>query len=230
MNAKVRRWYTALVAALAAIGLMVPPAGAAGYSVSMRANRTRVPASGGTVVLVASESGVRTCTWRSAPRIPNFARRVACKARMVRTAHIPANKSAGTRDFRFLMETTGPRGPRVAWKVVAEPSESPTRWEVIATGTASGQYSIASAAGNVNDPTRIRLVIRVSQSQNGLVTWDNWCTETNGDFRTADGQATVALPATVGVRVPGRPSSCSVSASVDMDVGGSATLLIEVAI
>jgi hypothetical protein len=97
----------------------------------------------------------------------------------------------------------------------------------VATGTASGDYAVASASGTANQPLEIQLSVTATPSQSALVSWDLVCMENGGGVGSKSGQSTLTLPDVEPLPLPAPSSSCIVSADVQISNSGTVTLSIE---
>ncbi len=100
------------------------------------------------------------------------------------------------------------------------------RSRTIDTASATGDFAIAQATGDINDPAEIRLRVRSSIPQQASVTWTMTCTQADG-AGSSDDQFDAATPVNRRLRMPSRDvSDCTVSANAQLGEGGKVTVTL----
>jgi len=86
--------------------------------------------------------------------------------------------------------------------------------------TASGDYAIATAAGNVDDPVRIYVRVKSRPSQSVSGAWTVVCSRGFGSG-SKSGEIHGTTPLTRTLKLPmGNPDSCTASANAQLGDGG----------
>lgn len=91
----------------------------------------------------------------------------------------------------------------------------------IDSGTASGDYAIATAAGNITKPGTIRVKVTSTPRQKVDVTWTMVCTQPNGGAGSKDGSFKARTTVTRTLKKPAkRVIDCTVSALAQLSGSG----------
>jgi hypothetical protein len=97
----------------------------------------------------------------------------------------------------------------------------------VATGHATGQYSVAETNGQILKPSLIEVAVSSKPQLSGLVQWTVECQKNNKIFPSKSYKKTVKFPAVVKVTFTKSSSICSVAANVQLDGSGKVTISLE---
>ena len=104
---------------------------------------------------------------------------------------------------------------------VANAGHGTTRGQ-FASGSGSGQYSIAQAAGTAYDPGDLEVYVDASPAQRASITLATTCLEnTGGAGSEQQQQESVSVPAAVRVKYPKGSVQCILSANSQLSQGGT---------
>jgi hypothetical protein len=124
-------------------------------------------------------------------------------------------------------DSTGPS--KAEESATTSPGKNPTpkrEATTIDSASASGDYAIAQAAGEIDDPGTINVRVTSKPRQKVDVTWALVCVQTGG-AGTKDGQFSGRTPLTKALKKPAKKvSSCTVSANAQLAEGGKVTVRI----
>jgi hypothetical protein len=108
--------------------------------------------------------------------------------------------------------------PVLAVALAAAPSAEA---KPIDTGSASGDYAIAQASGNVKKPGTIRVKVTASPRQKVSVNWTMVCSQPDGGAGSKDGKFTAKTPVTRTLKKPAKKvTDCTVSALAQLSDSG----------
>ncbi|MDO9354074.1 MAG: hypothetical protein Q7T55_10285 [Solirubrobacteraceae bacterium] len=97
---------------------------------------------------------------------------------------------------------------------------APAEAKVIGSETASGDYAVAVASGDVDDPSSLRVTVSASSKQKVDVNWSVVCTKGLG-AGSKDGKASGKTTLVRSIKMPmSNPDNCVVSASAQLSKGG----------
>ena len=96
----------------------------------------------------------------------------------------------------------------------------------VGSGHAEGEYAIAQASGESNDPSQIALKLNATPAQSAQVSWDLVCQESGGGVGNKSGQSTLSLPTTEPLPTPSGSESCTVSANAQLSGNGTIEITI----
>ena len=110
----------------------------------------------------------------------------------------------------------------------AKPAPKPATHHAstFASGHASGDFAVASAAGNIDPDGPISVVVKASPDQSMTVSWDVVCAEGFGSAGSKSGQYTARSGSRAILLPSANASSCTVSTNAQLN--GSGNLAISV--
>lgn len=98
--------------------------------------------------------------------------------------------------------------------------------KVIDHATASGDFAIAQAAGNIDNPGDLKVKVTSKPAQKVDVTWALVCAQGLG-AGSKDGQFKATTPVTRALKKPSKDAdSCTVSANAQLSTGGRVTVTL----
>jgi hypothetical protein len=114
-----------------------------------------------------------------------------------------------------------------AQAAVETAAKTKTKTHVIDRQRSSGDFAIAQASGDVDNPGKIRLRVSASPSQKVEATWMVVCSKGLGASGSKDGQFKARAPLSKTLKLPmSNPDSCTVSANAQLSDSGKVTVTL----
>jgi len=105
-------------------------------------------------------------------------------------------------------------------------AEAPAKQVRIDSGSASGDFAIASADGTIDDPSEVRMRVRATPPQEVQATWTMTCAQGTG-AGSSDDQFNATTPVSRRLKLPSKdPNDCTVAANAQLAEGGKVTVTL----
>jgi hypothetical protein len=107
--------------------------------------------------------------------------------------------------------------------VLSAPASAGTKWKVAASGHSSGQYSLANANTEIQNPVKIEVTV----TQASLVQWTIYCTKGGKVITLPAGKTTLKAAGSVQLKITKSASNCQLAANAENDGTGTLNLSIK---
>lgn len=95
--------------------------------------------------------------------------------------------------------------------LASAPASAGTKWKVAASGTSSGQNTLANANTEIQNPVKIEVTV----SKAALVQWTVGCTKNGKYIMLPSGKATFTKAGYAAVKVTKSASNCAIAANAE---------------